>query len=504
AAKAAEDKISGATSVMGRREILGDAIGLAKEDLAALTDELRSYVGLLAQIPVHPLVTNEQLDQLVKLEKDFRDGKISAGEFEKAVSNLEVKDPDLNGVLDRLIAKLGASAAAAQQLQSELDKLNLAGAAAGSGALGAGGAGSLKERGLAEQFLSTDAQRNRLTREQLALESEIARVRKEADDKGVTSALSEAEIRKVALDRIAAENRRDATDRARTSAKQDMREEEQRKEQWDAATMSIEERIQALQLEIDMEGKSVEATERATAAMELLNTAKRLGIELTPELRARIEELAAALGQMAQKAHDSAETAQEAQQRLDEIRDVGRDAIHGIVDALEDGKLKGREFLDILKNIASQLLEMSVNGFLDGLLGKQGSPGGGFLSALLGGFLGGGAGGSSTGGFTGFASGTANTGGGRGQVRGVVHGQEAVIPLPNGGRVPVDLRMPSMAQAPVRIDLRLHPTDQFSVEVDNRIDRRTPAIVRTSVQQSSRAAKEALPAMLADARARRM
>src|SRR5690606_15363706 len=42
----------------------------------------------------------------------------------------------------------------------------------------------------------------------------------------------------------------------------------------------------------------------------------------------------------------------------------------------------------------------------------------------------------------GFASGTANTGGHRGQVRGVVHGQEAVIPLPSGGKVPVELRMP--------------------------------------------------------------
>lgn len=39
----------------------------------------------------------------------------------------------------------------------------------------------------------------------------------------------------------------------------------------------------------------------------------------------------------------------------------------------------------------------------------------------------------------GFADGTANTGGMPGEIRGFVHGQEAVIPLPSGGRVPVQL-----------------------------------------------------------------
>ena len=44
----------------------------------------------------------------------------------------------------------------------------------------------------------------------------------------------------------------------------------------------------------------------------------------------------------------------------------------------------------------------------------------------------------------GHASGTPNTGGSRGQVRGLVHGQEAVIPLPSGGKVPVTVSMPQM------------------------------------------------------------
>lgn len=48
----------------------------------------------------------------------------------------------------------------------------------------------------------------------------------------------------------------------------------------------------------------------------------------------------------------------------------------------------------------------------------------------------------------GFASGTANTGGGRGEPRGIVHGQEAVIPLPSGGKVPVQLAASPAPTAP--------------------------------------------------------
>ena len=43
-------------------------------------------------------------------------------------------------------------------------------------------------------------------------------------------------------------------------------------------------------------------------------------------------------------------------------------------------------------------------------------------------------------GLIGYSTGTANTGGQRGEARGIVHGQEAVIPLPSGGRIPVQLQ----------------------------------------------------------------
>src|SRR5690606_34712519 len=115
--------------------------------------------------------------------------------------------------------------------------------------------------------------------------------------------------------------------------------------------------------------------------------------------------------------------------------------------AFEDGKVTGLELLNILADIAKQIA-------LNGLSQLNNSGGGNIFSNLLSGML------------SGFASGTPNTGGRRGQVRGLVHGQEAVIPLPSGGRVPVELRMPTMPQMAVagggaqRIDVAVSVDDE--------------------------------------------
>ena len=92
---------------------------------------------------------------------------------------------------------------------------------------------------------------------------------------------------------------------------------------------------------------------------------------------------------------------------------AGMSAVQGITDALQDGKITAEEFGAILSNVLAQ----AGNFFLQ--------TGFNLIGASLG--------------IPGFAMGTANTGGSRGEVRGVVHGQEAVVPLPNGGKIPVQI-----------------------------------------------------------------
>lgn len=88
---------------------------------------------------------------------------------------------------------------------------------------------------------------------------------------------------------------------------------------------------------------------------------------------------------------------------------------------------------ELIQMAANQAIKSLFNTLSGGLLGGFGSvaggaaiPMGGFIPGLTGPKL--------------FASGTPNTGGQRGEPMGVVHGQEAVIPLPSGGKVPVQLQ----------------------------------------------------------------
>lgn len=84
---------------------------------------------------------------------------------------------------------------------------------------------------------------------------------------------------------------------------------------------------------------------------------------------------------------------------------------------------------NMIRRVAELIFELKVlRPLVESAFGGFGTSGGFSLGGLI----------------PGFATGTANTGGRRGQPRGIVHGQEAVIPLPSGGKVPVDLRMPDI------------------------------------------------------------
>ena len=127
--------------------------------------------------------------------------------------------------------------------------------------------------------------------------------------------------------------------------------------------------------------------------------------------------------------------------RTNEIADAIKSTFSGMGSAIAAAFRKGGDVagsvLDILLDRTTQLGDQLLDKGLDMLLNIG-------LGALSGSIAGGAAIPMSgfTPGVTGpwlFAKGTANTGGMRGEPRGVVHGQEAVIPLPDGGKVPVQL-----------------------------------------------------------------
>lgn len=223
------------------------------------------------------------------------------------------------------------------------------------------------------------------------------------------------------------------------------------------------------------------AKERLKAIQELENAAIRAGIDLGPEQRAKIEGLAEAYATATADAARLAEAQNQVKQSADEMAKAGRQALDTIIDGFLEGKDAGEIFNSVLKELGRNLLNMGLNSLL----------GGGGFGNLLGGLFGG----------RGFASGTPNTGGRRGEPRGIVHGQEAVIPLPNGGRVPVDLRMPPIPSAPAASGGEITVTGSFEVINGNLVPVVSQISGRVAGQQIKQNNKQ-LPALMRDANQR--
>lgn len=195
------------------------------------------------------------------------------------------------------------------------------------------------------------------------------------------------------------------------------------------------------------------AMERLRAQMELENAAKEAGLPLDEKRQEQIEGLATGYANATAEAGRLAEAQNRAKESADALAQAGRQALDTIVDGFLEGKDAGEVLQSVVKDLTRSLITMGLNAIGGGLFG------GGGLGGIFGGLFGG----------RGFASGTANTGGARGQPRGVVHGQEAVIPLPSGGRVPVDIRMPTMPAAgpsgPVQIILEVQEGSAFTTRI---------------------------------------
>jgi GH24 family phage-related lysozyme (muramidase) len=151
-----------------------------------------------------------------------------------------------------------------------------------------------------------------------------------------------------------------------------------------------------------------------------------------------------------------------------ELGQIGVNAVRGIVDALADGKLEGRELAQILLDVAQQMLTMPSAG---GGAGAAGG-GGGLLASLLSGL--GGIFGFAEGGVSKFGSAVPVAGNGGVSDTATVFGEagpEAAVPLPDGRRIPVELRRQQEAsrrepQRPERgMRLRIEPSKLFHVMV---------------------------------------
>ena len=194
-----------------------------------------------------------------------------------------------------------------------------------------------------------------------------------------------------------------------------------------------------MRLEQSVVGASIDVEERARAAHELMNAARKAGIPITAELSALIDTVS---GQYAKEVVEL-ENLQKAQEDTNAaIRQFGDDAKQVFSGILDDAK-SGASAIDIMKNAVDRLASSLSNRLLDNLFdgafgGGKSSPGG----SLLGGLFGFADGGVSVGGkprrLKKFAAGGVSS---KAAIFGEGRLPEAAVPLPDGRRIPVDLNL---------------------------------------------------------------
>lgn len=222
------------------------------------------------------------------------------------------------------------------------------------------------------------------------------------------------------------------------------------------------------------------AVEKLRTQMDLENEAQRAGLELTPERVAAMEELSSAYAQASVEADQLAKMQDIARQSIEDFASAAQDGLKGFINDLIEGKSATEALGNALSSIGSSLLNSGLSALFGGLGG--GNP----LGFLFG---------------KGFATGTANTGGRRGEPRGVVHGQEAVIPLPSGGKVPVEVKMPRAPGTAATAGGEIRVSGEFQVIDGNLV----PVVTQISgvvAGQQVKAYDRQLPNRLQDIQAR--
>jgi hypothetical protein len=198
------------------------------------------------------------------------------------------------------------------------------------------------------------------------------------------------------------------------------------------------------------------AIEKAKIEQQLLNEAEKAGVEVTPELAAKIDTLAGNYAKASAGAKKFEADQQAAARASEQLGQIAQTALSGIASALADGKIEAQELLQIAIQVVQQLLQAKSAA---GGIGFGGG-GGGFLGGI----------GGIVGSLFGFEKGGIAKNGrpvplkrfaGGGVSRSAAifgeAGPEAAVPLPDGRSIPVSFsnmpKMPRAASGPQRIEL---------------------------------------------------
>lgn len=485
----------------GQYQSLGEQAMLAGNTIRSAIGQLDSW-GYGEQADELRRLVAEQ-DELVRA---FRDGEVSGEDFSTklqdiqtravaAFDELEAGDrvqfggvisqlERLGGVIGGIIGLAGkmkatlASAAGVTPDQKNLDALRQRQAAEQASM---DSAKALTEAN--DRFTASETARNTATKEQIALEREMAEVRKRAKDAGAT--LSDDQVRGFAEASLAGDAARASSGRGGrggSSRSKGGRGGAGRQDEFARGVEQIREQTAALEAEalvmaaVATSGRDYgDALEFARKKAELLHAAQQEGKQITPELEAEIDKLA-------QGYVTAGLNAEEAAERLGKIKEQserGKDALEDMFGSIIDGSLSAKEaVLQLLTEIAkAQALKYIMN-----------MPGIGGASNFIGGLLS-----FDGGGYTGNGP---RTGGldGKGGRLAMVHPRETITDHTKGQQVPG--ASPQAVHVTVGVDPKTGNLTPF-------VDQRAGTIAQRMGQQALAVAKSNVSSWVRDDQRRR-
>ena len=427
---------------------VADAWKPVNDQIGPLNAGLADAVNMMDQIGSDPTLINDLQKAFAELADKIDDGTASGEDAARVVDLLGRSGlPLVSGLADEFSA-LGLAIETAAKMAAALNA-EIGGAIDPMRQFREAQAESLKNLEGAQQagaaFVAEQQRLNSLSAEQLALEAEIARIKKEASESGAVITAGEAKA--LAEQRLAAEEARKASSKGRSDAADAAEKERQ----------AVSDLIDELAFELSLIGLSDQ--ERRTA-IEL----RRAGAAATEEQRAQIVSTIQAI-------NDETDALAANSELMSTLNGLSKDVLGGFISDLRNGTDAAEALQNALDKVLDKLLEIALNNLFP-------SGGGGILGAL-GGLLGGGSLSNSgqfkaSGGVGLFASGGVSR---KPAIFGE-SGPEAAVPLPDGRRIPVDLRIPAIGSGSGKTHISLDLSPDLEARILTRADQNADITIR--------------------------
>lgn len=379
ATQAIDEKTKGQTA---------NALVLARQDIEDTTAAIVEMFDHLERSADTSAVSPEQLQELADIRKAFEDGTASAEETRNALWRLANANPDFRAVanaFDPLLTKIREAIGAIDVLDARLKQLNSSSPSFRE--LEDKSMEAYREmKKVGDDFIKDVQKRNSLTKDQLALENEIAKVRKDAEKAGAV--LTDGQIKELAQANLAADKRRSDEGKKPKKEKAVKKSTDQ---MIDSDIQAVRDRIAVMQLETEIVGKSYQEQEKRRMSLDLEQQALAKlrdeaikkgqtdlsNITISAEQRGKIDEISEAYARQAEELRRVQEIQDKADQASSEFYDTFKSSVSNLIAGADS-------LADALENILGKLADLALNSAFDALFKpSSGGTGGGIFGGIF-------------------------------------------------------------------------------------------------------------------------